>query len=76
MNPLKMVLPGYAASPRNAAEMKQAKVRRIPVVNGSEEVVGILSFGDLLSMLSREFSELVSTTTRDEEYRSQERKIA
>ncbi|HAR41626.1 MAG TPA: CBS domain-containing protein, partial [Bdellovibrionales bacterium] len=57
-------------------KMKQAKVRRIPVVNGSEEVVGILSFGDLLSMLSREFSELVSTTTRDEEYRSQERKIA
>jgi len=57
-------------------KMREAKIRRIPVLNEKDEIVGVLSFGDLLSMLSREFSELVHTTTRDEEYRAKERKIA
>ncbi|MEO5968953.1 MAG: CBS domain-containing protein [Bdellovibrionia bacterium] len=43
--------------------MKTSEVRRLPVVDSDGNAVGIVSFGDLLSMLSRELSELTSTTT-------------
>jgi CBS domain-containing protein len=43
--------------------MRGAGVRRIPVVNDRNQVVGIISFGDLLAVLSSEFYELTSNTT-------------
>ena len=50
-------------------KMKQAKVRRIPVVDDSGKAVGIISFGDLLAVLSKEFVELTQTTTPLEEHK-------
>lgn len=44
-------------------KMRQAKVRRIPVVNDEGFPVGILSFGDLLAILSKEFSALSEGAT-------------
>lgn len=44
-------------------KMKAEKVRRIPIVNDHGEAVGILSFGDLLSLLGREMSEITEGTT-------------
>jgi CBS domain-containing protein len=50
--------------------MHGAGVRRIPVVNEQGRAVGLISFGDLLAVLSKEFSELTATTTpREEEER-------
>ena len=43
--------------------MKEEKVRRIPVVNEKGEAVGILSFGDLMSLLGKEMSEVTEGTT-------------
>lgn len=48
-------------------KMRSAKVRRMPVVNQQGKVIGIISFGDLLAVLSKEFAELTSTTTPAEE---------
>ena len=48
-------------------KMHDAKVRRIPVIDASGKAIGIISFGDLLAVLSREFYELTSTTTPAEE---------
>ncbi len=42
--------------------MKSAKVRRIPVVDRSGEVIGIVSFGDILAVLSKELGELTKGT--------------
>ncbi len=42
--------------------MRGAQVRRIPVVDRSGEVVGILSFGDILAVLSKELAELTKGT--------------
>ena len=53
--------------------MKAAKVRRLPVVDSEGNALGIVSFGDLLAVLGREFSELVETTTPPLEI---ERKVA
>jgi len=47
--------------------MHGAKVRRIPVVDEMNHVVGIVSFDDLLSVLGREMYELSGITTRAEE---------
>lgn len=50
-------------------KMEKAGVRRIPVVDSKGEAVGIISFGDLLKVLSKELAHLVHTTTsadRDE----------
>ena len=44
--------------------MRGAGVRRIPVVDGRGQAVGIVSFGDLLGILSKELSELTEGTTR------------
>lgn len=38
--------------------MRSAKVRRIPVVDRAGDVVGIVSFGDVLGILSKELSEV------------------
>jgi len=40
------------------AKMKKSKIRRMPVVNASGKVVGIISFGDIVGLLSDEFSDL------------------
>lgn len=50
-------------------KMKDAKVRRIPVVDDSGKAIGIISFGDLLGVLSKEFIDLTQTTTPLEEER-------
>ncbi|MFM8312653.1 MAG: CBS domain-containing protein [Deltaproteobacteria bacterium] len=39
-------------------KMKKAKVRRMPVVNNQGKIVGIISFGDIVGLLSDEFSNL------------------
>lgn len=43
--------------------MRIAHVRRIPVVDLQGKVIGILSFGDLLGILSKELYELTQATT-------------
>ncbi len=43
--------------------MHDAQVRRIPVVDAQGKALGIISFGDLLKILSKEFSNLIETTT-------------
>lgn len=40
------------------AKMKKSKIRRMPVVNNTGKVVGIISFGDIVGLLSDEFSDL------------------
>ena len=50
--------------------MRKAGVRRIPVVDEWGQVEGVISFGDLLAMLSKEFSELTETTTAAKEFES------
>jgi CBS domain-containing protein len=40
------------------SKMKKGKVRRMPVVNSSGKIVGIISFGDIVGLLSDEFSHL------------------
>jgi CBS domain-containing protein len=42
--------------------MRGAKVRRIPVVDRAGDVVGIVSFGDILAVLSKELAELTKGT--------------
>jgi len=49
--------------------MKSQRVRRIPVVNDQGLAVGIISFGDLLSLLGKEMSEITQGTTPDFEER-------
>lgn len=39
-------------------KMKKSKVRRIPIVDQSGKMMGIVSFGDLVGLLSDEFSSL------------------
>lgn len=43
--------------------MKKAGVRRIPVVNEEGNGIGLISLRDILSKLSREFSEVIQATT-------------
>lgn len=43
--------------------MRKAGVRRIPVVDSSGKAIGIVSFGDLLAVLSKEFYDLAQSTT-------------
>jgi len=50
-------------------KMQAAGVRRIPVVNEQGKAVGLISFGDLVALLSREFSILVQGTTPAEEFK-------
>lgn len=48
--------------------MREAKVRRMPVLNDQGKVVGIVSFGDLMAMLGREMGELTQGTTPAEDH--------
>ncbi|MCM2322718.1 MAG: CBS domain-containing protein [Oligoflexia bacterium] len=60
-------------------KMEQAGVRRIPVIDSSGAAIGVVSFGDLLKVLSKEFSALVQHTTTAEYEKEQsefERKMA
>lgn len=43
--------------------MKKAKVRRIPVVDENGIAIGIISHGDLISLLGRELHDLSEATT-------------
>jgi signal-transduction protein with cAMP-binding, CBS, and nucleotidyltransferase domain len=43
-------------------KMKAAGVRRIPVINDHGKAVGIVSLGDLMSILSEEFAALTEST--------------
>jgi len=47
--------------------MREAGVRRIPVVDNKGHAVGIISFGDLLAVLGKEIYEVTQTTTPREE---------
>ena len=45
--------------------MRSHGVRRVPVINDEEVLLGILSVDDILEILSNEFSELVSLMNRE-----------
>jgi len=49
--------------------MKEAGVRRIPVVDGNGKAVGIVSFGDILSVLGEELYTVTRGTTPSKEER-------
>ncbi len=40
------------------AKMKKSKIRRMPITNGVGKLVGIISFGDIVSLLSDELFDL------------------
>jgi CBS domain-containing protein len=44
-------------------KMKQGKVRRMPVLNGGGKLIGIISFGDIIGLLSDELSRLSQAVT-------------
>jgi CBS domain-containing protein len=48
--------------------MRGAGVRRIPVVDDRGHAIGIVSFGDILAVLSKEFFELTVETTPASEF--------
>lgn len=48
--------------------MRGAGVRRIPVVDDRGRAIGIVSFGDILAVLSKEFFELTAETTPASEF--------
>jgi CBS domain-containing protein len=43
--------------------MREARVRRIPVVDGSGKAIGLVSFGDVISILAKEMTELSEAAT-------------
>lgn len=57
-------------------KMRENRVRRIPVVDQSGKAVGIISFGDLIAVLSKELVALSETTTPLEEIGGEEKKFA
>jgi len=46
-----------------ARRMHQAHIRRLPVVDEQGQAIGIVSFGDLLAVLSKELSDLTLAGT-------------
>lgn len=44
-------------------KMREARVRRIPVVDKDGKAVGLISFGDIVSILAKELSELGEAAT-------------
>jgi signal-transduction protein with cAMP-binding, CBS, and nucleotidyltransferase domain len=74
------------SSPRTVSEndglfdcinaMHDEGVRRIPVVDQQGKALGIVSFGDILKILSKEFNALVESTTRPLEPEKYEKKAA
>ncbi|MBU6375319.1 MAG: CBS domain-containing protein [Bdellovibrionales bacterium] len=56
--------------------MHDGEIRRLPVVNSQGKAVGIVSFGDLLSILSKEFSRLTARTTHPLERKEFSKKTA
>lgn len=47
-------------------KMRDSGVRRMPVVDGEGNAVGVISFGDLLRILAKELGTLVESTTQPE----------
>jgi CBS domain-containing protein len=47
-------------------KMRSNQVRRIPVVDDSGKAVGLISFGDVVSILGKELAELSETVTPGE----------
>ncbi|MEN8108677.1 MAG: CBS domain-containing protein [Pseudomonadota bacterium] len=56
-----------------AQRMRARGVRRVPVVNSSCELVGILALDDILGLLSEELSLLSRLTTREAEQEQKKR---
>lgn len=56
-----------------AQRMRARGVRRVPVVNSSCELVGILALDDILELLSEELSLLSRLTTREAEQEQKKR---
>jgi len=54
--------------------MHDAQARRIPIVDYQGKALGIVSFGDMLSILSKEFTNLIETTTHPLELKKAEKK--
>ena len=54
--------------------MRDSQVRRIPVVDSQGKALGIVSFGDILGILSKEFGNLVENTTHPLEEKKQPKK--
>jgi CBS domain-containing protein len=50
-------------------KMREAGVRRLPIVDDNGKAVGILSFGDIAALLAKEAMELTETTTSAAEQR-------
>jgi CBS domain-containing protein len=50
-------------------KMREAKVRRIPVVDRQGNAIGIVSFGDIIAIISKELVELGEAVTPLEEER-------
>lgn len=48
-------------------KMRKTRVRRMPVVDEQGKAVGIVSFGDILAILTKELHALIETTTPLEE---------
>lgn len=53
-------------------KMRDAGVRRMPVVDDEGKAVGIITAGDLLAMLSKEFATLAQGTTPLEEQQGED----
>ena len=50
-------------------KMKDTKARRMPVISqDGKKVIGLISFGDLIAILSKELSDLASNTTNYSEF--------
>ena len=54
--------------------MRDSQVRLIPVVDSQGKALGIVSFGDILGILSKEFGNLVENTTHPLETEKQPKK--
>jgi CBS domain-containing protein len=49
-------------------KMRTARVRRIPVVDGNGSAIGIISFGDIVGLLSRELVEVSIGATPEKNF--------
>ncbi|MEN9723166.1 MAG: Hypoxic response protein 1 [Pseudomonadota bacterium] len=56
--------------------MRESQVRRIPVVDAQGKALGIISFGDILAILSKEFHTLVENTTHPLVLKTQPKKAS
>jgi CBS domain-containing protein len=58
-----------------AQRMRARGVRRVPVISGTGELVGILALDDILSLLSEELSLLTKVTSRESEQEKKKRTL-